>query len=40
MLLRYRKLVETYHDVSECNTDVYFDRWFSLQFKRPGDLDR
>ncbi len=36
---KYRKLVETFHNVTECKTDVYFYWWFSLQFKRPGDLD-
>jgi hypothetical protein len=40
MLPSYRKLVETFHNVSECKTDIYFDSRFSLQFARPGDLDR
>ncbi len=36
----YRKLVETFHNVSECKTVVYFGWWLTLQFLQPGDLDR
>ncbi len=30
-LLYYCKLVETFHNVSECKTVVYFDWWLALQ---------
>jgi hypothetical protein len=36
----YGKLVETFHNVSECKTVIYFDWWFPLQFTQPGDIDR
>jgi hypothetical protein len=29
---KYRKLVETFHVVSECKTVVYFGWWLVLQF--------
>ncbi len=29
----YNKLVNTFHIASECNTDVYFKRWNTGQFK-------
>jgi hypothetical protein len=32
----YRKLVETFHNVSECKTD--FGWWLTLKFSKPGDL--
>ncbi len=35
----YGKLVETFNNISECKTDVYFNQWFSLQFTRQGDID-
>ncbi len=36
----YHELVETFCNVSECKTFVYFGWWFTLQFRWPGDLDR
>ncbi len=38
--LEYRKLVETFHNVSECKTVVYFIWWFTLQFRWLGDLTK
>ncbi len=35
----YRKLVETFHNVSKCKTVVYFDWLFPLQFMGLGDID-
>ncbi len=35
----YGKLVETFHNVSECKTVVYFGWYLTLQFLWPGDLD-
>ncbi len=36
----YCKQVETFHNVSECKTVLYFSWWFTLQPRWPGDLDR
>ncbi len=39
IILIYGKLVETFHNVSECKTAVYFGGWFTLQFRWLGDGD-
>jgi hypothetical protein len=34
----YHKLAETFHNVSECKTAIYFSWWVILQLRWPGDL--